>query len=124
MRDQASVWLEAGSALEFIDSTGEVRRHALGAVSGWFHFFIRVHADLGCQTDCVISQTEQLDPDAFVAGNASGIMFQPFFLPGADISNSVLASRGCSPGDCTSAEWSPMATCCFPARASVARVLS
>ncbi|MEQ8035758.1 hypothetical protein [Xanthomonas sp. WHRI 6106] len=88
------VWLEADSILEFVDSTGDVHRHELGAASGWFHFSIRVHANLGCQADCVISQTEQLDPDAFATGKAAGIRFQPFFLPGAAISNAALAGKG------------------------------
>ncbi|MBB4593825.1 hypothetical protein [Xanthomonas cannabis] len=88
------VWLEADSILEFVDSTVDVHRHELGATSGWFHFSIRVHANLGCQADCVISQTEQLDPDAFATGKAAGIRFQPFFLPGAAISNAALAGKG------------------------------
>ncbi|WP_115561018.1 hypothetical protein [Xanthomonas arboricola] len=89
-----SAWLKANSVLEFSDSTGDVHRHELATASGWFHFSVRVHPSLGCQADCVISQTEHLDPDAFATGKASGIRFQPFFLPGAEVSNSTLAGKG------------------------------
>ncbi|QDS14504.1 hypothetical protein [Xanthomonas arboricola] len=89
-----SAWLKANSVLEFADSAGEVHRHELGAATGWFHFSVRVHPNLGCQADCVISQTEQLEPDAFANGKAAGIRFQPFFLPGASVSSSALAGKG------------------------------
>ena len=52
-----SAWLKADSVLEFADSAGSVHRHELGTATGWFHFSIRVHPNLGCQADCVISQT-------------------------------------------------------------------
>ncbi|MEC3887196.1 hypothetical protein [Xanthomonas campestris] len=89
-----SAWLKADSVLEFADSAGSVHRHELGTATGWFHFSIRIHPNLGCQADCVISQTEQLDPDAFANGHADGIRFQPFFLPGASVSSTALAGKG------------------------------
>ncbi|MEA9563206.1 MULTISPECIES: hypothetical protein [unclassified Xanthomonas] len=89
-----SVQLKPGSVLECVDSAGDVRTYELGSASGWFHFSVRVHANLGCQVDCVISEDQQLAADAFATGKASGIRFQPFFLPGAEVSNSALAGKG------------------------------
>ncbi|MBB5866344.1 hypothetical protein [Xanthomonas sp. 3058] len=89
-----SARLAANRTLEFIDATGDIHAHDLGEASGWFHFSIRVHPNLGCQADCVISQSEQRDPDEFAAGKVSGIRFQPFFLPGAAVRNTALAGKG------------------------------
>ena len=89
-----SKYMESNSILEFVDSDGVVHAHNLGIESGWFHFSIRVHPNLACQADCVISQTEHFDPSAFATGKASGIRFQPFFLPGAKVNNSELSGKG------------------------------
>ena len=89
-----SKYAEGNSTLEFVDSDGVVHSHSLGIDSGWFHFSIRVHPNLACQTDCVISQSEHLDLSTFADGKASGIRFQPFFLAGAKVRNSDLYGKG------------------------------
>jgi hypothetical protein len=80
--------------LELAEPNGEVRTHALGAVSGWYHFSIRVHDNLACQVDCVITASEKYDPAAFAAGEATGVRFQPFFLRGAAVANEELHGKG------------------------------
>ncbi|APP76211.1 hypothetical protein [Xanthomonas vesicatoria] len=82
------------SVLRFVDASGQSQTHALGTLSGWFHFSIRVHPNLGCQADCVISAEEHMEPGAFEAGTVVGVRFQPFFLPGASIQNAALHGKG------------------------------
>lgn len=89
-----SVFVKSGSVVEFIDDQGVVHRHELGVTSGWYHFSVRVHSNLGCQIDCVITDCEQYDSRAFDEGNASGIRFQPFFISGAEFSNEELFGKG------------------------------
>jgi hypothetical protein len=91
---QASVVIEADSSVSFIDAEGAVHTHALGAARGWAHFSVRVHANKGCQVDCVIGDSPTFDPDALRRGDATGIRFQPFFLPGAGVSQSELVGKG------------------------------
>jgi hypothetical protein len=88
-----SKYLESNGILEFVGSDGVVHTHDLGLDSGWFHFSIRVHPNLACQADCVISQSKHFDPSALASGKASGIRFQPFFLPGAKVQNSELHGK-------------------------------
>jgi hypothetical protein len=89
-----AVSISPGSFLEFNDSQGASHRHDLGAVSGWCHISIRVHPNLACQADCVITDTEKFDPEAFAKGRALGIRFQPFFISGAKVKNEEMHGKG------------------------------
>lgn len=89
-----SVQVATGSSVAFVDSEGTAHRHSLTSASGWAHFSIRVHASKAVQADCVISDSPTFDPGAVMQGHATGIRFQPFFLPGAPMSNDALAGKG------------------------------
>lgn len=89
-----SVRVDGLESVEFIDSQGVVHRHGLANASGWSHFSIRVHQNLACQADCVISQSERFDADSFAKSEAIGIRFQPFFLSGAKVQNSEMYGKG------------------------------
>lgn len=89
-----SVNCEAGSSVEFIDSEGHKTIHDLGSNSGWFHFSVRVHPNLACQTDCVITDSKKFDENAFKQGKAIGIRLQPFFLSGSSTDTSIFIGRG------------------------------
>ena len=89
-----SVRISAGSSIEFKDSQGVAHRHYLGAVAGWYHLSIRVHPSFACQADCVITDSERFDPEAFAKGAAQGIRFQPFFISGAKVQNEELHGKG------------------------------
>lgn len=89
-----SIHVEPSGVLEFIDSSGEAHTHELGPIEGWYHFSVRVHPNLACQTDCVITNSPKFDPAAFSSGEATGIRFQPFFLSGAKIKNEDLKGKG------------------------------
>lgn len=89
-----AIQLEANSVLELIDAKGHSHRHELGESTGWFHFSIRVHPNLACQADCVITDAREYDPDAFSEGRARGIRFQPFFISGASVANDKLYGQG------------------------------
>jgi len=89
-----SVEVGAGGMVQFIDRQGGVHEHPLGPVAGWYHFSVRVHGGLGCQADCVVTSSPDFDPQAFARGEATGIRFQPFFLPGAKVSNSEFRGKG------------------------------
>lgn len=86
--------LQPDAVLEFVDSEGFRHTHSLGALSGWLHLSVRVHASLACQADCVVSDTEAFDPEALLSGQASGIRFQPFFLPGSTADAEALRGQG------------------------------
>jgi hypothetical protein len=89
-----SAKVRPGSVVSFSAADGTAHVHTLGEVTGWAHFSVRVHANRACQADCVVSDSEQFDPEAFSRGDAVGIRFQPFFLPGAAVSNSELRGKG------------------------------
>lgn len=89
-----SRWLGAGSAIEFIDRSGDSHKHDLGNFSGWFHFSVRVHQNKACQVDCAITEDEKYDNNAFSKGKAKGLRFQPFFIAGAETSNDVFIGKG------------------------------
>lgn len=86
--------LPRNSTLSFVDAAGVGHTHRLGALSGWFHFSVRIHPNLGCQADCVISSEEALPPGAFEAGEVLGIRFQPFYLPFSKAQNTELHGQG------------------------------
>lgn len=89
-----AIRLGANEVLEMKDAQGVTHRHELGGNAGWYHFSIRVHPNLACQADCVITDSQQLDPEAFGKGSASGIRFQPFFISGGKVKNEELRGRG------------------------------
>ncbi|MDF3980571.1 hypothetical protein P3W24_00905 [Luteibacter sp. PPL201] len=82
------------SVVAFVDSDGTAHRHALPPVEGWAHFSIRVHASRACQADVVIGDSATFDPDAVLQDRATGVRFQPFFLPGAPTTNAAFAGQG------------------------------
>lgn len=89
-----SVRVHPGSIVRFIAGDGTEHVHALGEASGWAHFSVRVHASRACQADCIVSGSPRFDPEAFNRGEAVGIRFQPFFLPGSAMSNAELKGKG------------------------------
>ncbi|QWV95128.1 hypothetical protein KP004_08105 [Geomonas oryzisoli] len=84
----------ANSTIEFVDAQGVKHRHELGSTSGWFHFSIRVYENLACQADCVITDSQKYDPEAFASGKAIGIRLQPFFISGGKVKNEELYGKG------------------------------
>ncbi|SFB13510.1 hypothetical protein SAMN04515620_1203 [Collimonas sp. OK607] len=89
-----SAKIEQNGTIEFVDAQGISHLHGAGLHSGWFHFSVRAHPNLACQSDCVITQSEKYDSEAFGRGDAIGIRFQPFFLSGAEIKNESLYGKG------------------------------
>jgi hypothetical protein len=89
-----SAFSEGGGVLEFLEGGSITHRHALGDRKGWYHFSVRVHANLACQADCAITDNQHYDPNELVHGNGSGIRFQPFFLAGAKVSDAELHGKG------------------------------
>ena len=89
-----SIQVGADARVSFVDSTGLTHEHLLRSAGGWTHFSVRVHANKGCQADCVVSESPIFDATALAQGKATGIRFQPFFLPGATTSNDELAGKG------------------------------
>jgi len=89
-----AIQLKSNSVLELTDAKGISHKHELGEASGWFHFSIRVHPNLACQADCVITDAKEFDPDAFAKGKARGIRFQPFFISGAKVTNDQMYGQG------------------------------
>lgn len=86
--------IRAGSEVLFLAADGIEHRHTFGDAQGWAHFSVRVHSNFACQPDCLITNSPQFDADAFSRGDALGIRFQPFFLPGSSITNSDLRGKG------------------------------
>jgi len=91
---QPSAFSKGNSTIEFIDGAGVTHRHAMGDRAGWYHFSIRVLANLACQADCAITDKQKYDPNDLVQGNGEGIRFQPFFISGAKVSNSDFIGKG------------------------------
>ncbi|WP_232309391.1 hypothetical protein [Luteibacter yeojuensis] len=89
-----SAKVRAGSTVVFIASDGTAHAHGLAGKAGWAHFSVRVHASKACQADCVISDSPTFDPAAVMQGKATGIRFQPFFLPGGPVDNASMAGKG------------------------------
>ncbi|CAM0999686.1 hypothetical protein EJMOOK_13575 [Rhodanobacter sp. Root179] len=82
------------SEVLFLAADGTEHKHSLGGAQGWAHFSVRVHRNLACQSDCVVTNSPQFDADAFSRGEALGVRFQPFFLPGGNVTNSELRGKG------------------------------
>lgn len=89
-----SINVAPGSVVSFLAADGTEHTHELGQANGWAHFSIRVHQNRACQADCVVSDSVQFDPTAFARGDALGVRFQPFFLPGSATSNAEFKGRG------------------------------
>ena len=68
--------------------------HPLSTEKGWGHFSVRMRENLACQADCLVSDSREFDPAAFLKGELNGIRFQPFFLEGATVKNSELKGQG------------------------------
>lgn len=89
-----SAEVHPGSVATFVDSNGTRHEHGLGQVHGWAHLSVRVHANRACQADCVVSRSPQFDVTAAASGDAVGIRFQPFFLPGSNVPSAELTGKG------------------------------
>jgi hypothetical protein len=82
------------SVLSFRDAAGLTYDHRLSFEKGWIHISVRVHPNLACQADCLVSESEKVGETDFQKGLASGIRFQPFFLPGCKANAAELVGRG------------------------------
>ena len=82
------------SILLFRDTAGLSHDHLLNFEKGWIHVSIRVHPNLACQADCLVSESEKISETDFKTGAANGIRFQPFFLPGCKANAAELVGRG------------------------------
>jgi len=82
------------SELIFQDRSGKSFIHSLMNEDGWLHLSTRVHVNLACQIDCVLSKTEEFDENDFANGKINGIRFQPFFISGAKVDNAQLVGKG------------------------------
>ena len=80
--------------LAFRDSAGVAYEHLLGFEKGWLHLSVRVHPNLACQTDCLVSENEKVGELDFQKGLINGIRFQPFYLPGCKANATELVGRG------------------------------
>jgi hypothetical protein len=60
----------------------------------YLHFSFRVGPTFGAEADCVLCDSEQEPADAFAKGKASGIRFQPFYLPECKSDPAELTGRG------------------------------
>jgi len=80
--------------LIFQDHKGKRFAHSLMYEKGWIHLSIRVHPNLACQIDCVLSKKEKFDESDFAKGKIDGIRFQPFFISGAKVNNAEIQGKG------------------------------
>ena len=84
----------AKSNLVFKDHADNSYTHSLTFEKDWIHLSIRVHSNLGCQIDCVLSDAEKFNESDFTNGEINGIRFQPFFITGGQIENAQMAGKG------------------------------
>jgi hypothetical protein len=82
------------AVLKFTDSAGSAYSHALAFEEGWLHLSVRVHPNLACQADCLISDSEHTSEADFQSGKTKGIRFQPFYLSGCAGNPAELNGRG------------------------------
>jgi len=80
--------------LIFQDHAGKRYVHSLAFEKGWAHLSIRVHSNLACQVDCVVSDKEKFDEKDFANGKLDGVRFQPFFISGAKVDNTEIQGKG------------------------------
>lgn len=88
-----SVFMEENGIIEFKDHQGKTIIHHVGTEKGWYHFCVRVFENFSCLTDCIITQNEKFDANAFSNG-ANGIRFQPFFISGAKVDSNIFIGQG------------------------------
>lgn len=77
------VQIDGSATIEFEDAAGIVHRHHAPDASGWLHLSVRVHSNLGCQADAVITAAPTHGAGSIIGDGEYGLRFQPFFLPGA-----------------------------------------
>lgn len=82
------------SVLSFQDSLGVSYNHSLNFESGWIHLSVRVHPNLACQSDCLVSESKMISDGDLNNGRSRGIRFQPIYLPGSKGNASELHGRG------------------------------
>jgi hypothetical protein len=80
--------------LVFKDHADKCHVHSLTYEKGWIHLSVRVHKNLACEIDCLVSKKEQFDKKDFAQGKIDGIRFQPFFISGAKVDNSEMQGKG------------------------------
>lgn len=68
--------------------------HFLKYEKGWIHLSVRVHPNLACQADCLLSDTEEFDENDFTKGKIDAIRFQPFFITGSKVDTSQMKGKG------------------------------
>jgi len=83
-----------GSQLRFVDDAGVEYCHILFYESGYFHLNVRVNERFQCQSDCLVSTSKEIAPDAFQNLEVDGIRFQPFFLSGSGFPKEIFKGRG------------------------------
>jgi len=86
--------LNQNSTLSFRDSASFSYDHSLNFESGWIQLSVRVHPNLACQADCLVSESGKASDADFKNGVARGIRFQPFYLPGCKGNAAELFGRG------------------------------
>ncbi len=84
----------SNASVQFEVASGDRHVHSLGELFGGAHFSVRVHANFGCQADCVVTSSESFDAEDLMNGKGSGVRFQPFFLPGSTGNAEELRGRG------------------------------
>jgi hypothetical protein len=97
--EQPSARLRGEEAtLTFIDSAGGKHSYDLVSVieegGRWLEFSIRVGPTHAVQADCLIGTDGRPTPEAFDAGTANGLRFQPFYLPECSGKPAELVGRG------------------------------
>jgi hypothetical protein len=89
---------QPAAVLQLEDADNKVYRYDLASAVRegfcWAHVSVRVSEDFACQSDAILSKSNDDPQERFRSGTACGIRFQPFYLPGCKRSNSELAGRG------------------------------
>lgn len=89
-----SCHIPTDSSIAFIDSSGVAHAHKLDQLSGWLHLSVRVHANLGCQADCIVTNNETVRDSDYKSRDFNTVRFQAFFLAGAETDNKTLRGKG------------------------------
>lgn len=87
-----SVHMKERGVIAFIDHEGKTITHQIGDEKGWYHFCIRISENFACMIDCIITQKEKFDPNAFANG-ANGIRFAPFFISGSTFDPKIFVGQ-------------------------------
>jgi hypothetical protein len=82
---QPDVLIDAPATVTFEDFAGTLHRHHVPASGGWLHLSVRVHPNLGCQADAVVTARPEHAAGAAIGENDVAIRFEPFFLAGSDV---------------------------------------